>query len=186
MLTFTSWPTRRCQKVEQCLINYLYKFVPKHICRNHIFNKVPDYDLKPPRPPLPPGHEPRAKSHGMKAESLKYPWFKYKCFLLSGWRDIVTMRNFNHKLWRIDLDFDLKPQPWPQVMAKKLTVLGTHGSNMDALCWVVGETLLQRETVPKNFDVTWWKGTNEWMNEQRKEMNIWMDKRKGKDIYPLA
>ena len=36
-----------------------------------------------------------AKSHGMKADP---PWFKYECFLLSGWRDIVTKRNFNQNL----------------------------------------------------------------------------------------
>ena len=41
-----------------------------------------------------------AESYGMKADPLRYPWFKYDCFLSSGWRDIVTKRNFNQKLQR--------------------------------------------------------------------------------------
>ena len=42
---------------------------------------------------------PGAKTHGTEADPLRYPWFKYECFLMSGLRDILTKRNFNQKLW---------------------------------------------------------------------------------------
>ena len=44
-----------------------------------------------------PGHDPGAKSYGMEADALRYQWFKYECFLLSCWRDVVIKRKFNQK-----------------------------------------------------------------------------------------
>ena len=34
----------------------------------------------------------------MKADPPGYLWSKYECFLMSGWRDIPHLRNFNVKL----------------------------------------------------------------------------------------
>ena len=34
----------------------------------------------------------------MKADPPGYLWSKYECFLISGWRDIPHLRNFNVKL----------------------------------------------------------------------------------------
>ena len=38
---------------------------------------------------------PMAKTHGMKADPLRYLWSKYECFLLNGWREILFKGNFN-------------------------------------------------------------------------------------------
>ena len=42
--------------------------------------------------------DPGVKSHGMKADPPRYLWSKYECFLMSVWRDIPHVRNFNAKL----------------------------------------------------------------------------------------
>ena len=42
--------------------------------------------------------DPGVRSHGMKADPPGYLWSKYECFLMSGWRDIPHLRNFNVKL----------------------------------------------------------------------------------------
>ena len=56
--------------------NYLYKFVPKHICRKH---NVLVFTFSPTQ-----GKSPGAKTHGMKADPLMYPWIKYERSLLNG------------------------------------------------------------------------------------------------------
>ena len=42
--------------------------------------------------------DPGVRSHGMKADPQGSLWSKYECFLMSGWRDIPRLRNFNVKL----------------------------------------------------------------------------------------
>ena len=50
-------------------------------------------------PLAPPwGMDPGVRSHGMKADPPGYLLSKYECFLMSGWRDIPHLRNFNVKL----------------------------------------------------------------------------------------
>ena len=75
-----------------CLTNYL--LFSKQICRNTHFKGVLDFDLQPT-----PGHEPWSQYSWHGRSPLKDPWSKYECFLMSGWRDIPTYRNFNRKLW---------------------------------------------------------------------------------------
>ena len=48
---------------------------------------------------LPWGMDPGVTSHGIKADPPGYLWSKYECFLMSGWWDILHLRNFNVKLW---------------------------------------------------------------------------------------
>ena len=45
---------------------------------------------------LPPA-QPRGKNLWKESRPSKVP--KYECYLMSGWRDIPTWRNFNVKLW---------------------------------------------------------------------------------------
>ena len=40
----------------------------------------------PPAPP--PGLDPAARCHGMKANPTGYLWSKYECFLMSGFQDM--------------------------------------------------------------------------------------------------
>ena len=43
--------------------------------------------------------DPGVRSHVMKADPPRYLWSKYKCFLMSGWWDILHLNCFNVKLW---------------------------------------------------------------------------------------
>ena len=47
-----------------------------------IFEGVLDFNLQPP----PPGLDPGAQCHGIKATG--YPWTKYECFLMSDCQDM--------------------------------------------------------------------------------------------------
>ena len=43
--------------------------------------------------------DPGVRSHGMKADPPGYIWYKYECFLMSGWRDILHSSCLHVKLW---------------------------------------------------------------------------------------
>ena len=49
-----------------------------------IFEGVLDFNLQP----HPPGLDPGAGCHGMKANPTGYLWSKYECFLMSGCQDM--------------------------------------------------------------------------------------------------
>ena len=49
-----------------------------------IFKGVLDFNLQP----HPPGLDPGARCHGMKANPTGYLWSKYECFLMSGCQDM--------------------------------------------------------------------------------------------------
>ena len=53
---------------------------------------------------------PGAKTHGMKADPLKYPWFKYECFLLSEWLERYTHPKLGGKLYERDRQKRTKEQ----------------------------------------------------------------------------
>ena len=92
------------------------------------------------------------------------------------------LTNYLHKLFSKQIcrnthfkgvqDFDLQPNPeaWtlgPIFMAWKQTLLGTHGLNMNAFWWVVGEIYPLRETLTEDFDVNSTNATES--NEQPNE-----------------
>ena len=148
MLTFTSWPTKHCLKVQSCLTNYLFKLFPKHICKNTFLQCPIIWPLAPPR-----GMYLGAKTHGIEADPLRYPCSNMNAF---WWvvREICSIRETLTKNFEVNKNtFQQCPRFWP-LAPPRGTNPGpkTHGMEADPLrnpmvqIWMLSDEWLERYT----------------------------------------